>query len=322
MEEAKFYSEEAEAPPGVASHYIRTRDNFRLRVAGWKSGDRGTVVIFNGRNEFIEKYGRVASDFVKQGYSVASIDWRSQGLSDRLTKDRMLGHIKRFPDFQTDVQALLSYLGEQDYPRPYHLVAHSMGGLIGLRTVLGDHPFATVTFSSPMWRINFPPALMITAPVIAWFGVLVGWDKRYAPGTGPESYVGKSNFDDNRLTADPETFAWLKRLVALPEIEVGGPSYRWVLEAIKECTALEDAAEPDVPTLIILGDDERVVDPEQIHNVVKRWTHAEFLPVSPCRHEALMEVEPTRQAAMDAILLHFEKAKDQPGIATNASRSA
>ena len=80
MEPTTIYSDEAEGPAGASAHRIATSDGVKIRVAGWKVGDRGTVIIFNGRNEFVEKYGRVASDLAKAGYSTASLDWRSQGL--------------------------------------------------------------------------------------------------------------------------------------------------------------------------------------------------------------------------------------------------
>ena len=55
----------------------------RIRAVLWNGGSRGTVVIFPGRTEFAEKYGRVVSRLVAEGLSVLVVDWRGQGLSHR-----------------------------------------------------------------------------------------------------------------------------------------------------------------------------------------------------------------------------------------------
>ena len=167
FEPAPFHGAESEGPGGGSAFWTRAEDGVRIRVGGWRAGERGTVVVFNGRNEFIEKYGRLATDFAGSGYAAASCDWRSQGLADRLSDTPMLGHIERFTDFQKDAAAFLDWLEAQGYPKPWHLVAHSMGGLIALRHVHGPHPFATITFSSPMWGIGFPLPLRIAAPASA-----------------------------------------------------------------------------------------------------------------------------------------------------------
>ena len=64
-------------------------------------------MIFPGRTEFAEKYGRVARELVARGLSVLVIDWRGQGLSDRHPGNAMLGHIEDFRTYQLDVAALL-----------------------------------------------------------------------------------------------------------------------------------------------------------------------------------------------------------------------
>lgn len=311
FEPAPFHGAESEGPGGGSAFWTRAEDGVRIRVGGWRAGERGTVVVFNGRNEFIEKYGRLATDFAGSGYAAASCDWRSQGLADRLSDTPMLGHIERFTDFQKDAAAFLDWLEAQGYPKPWHLVAHSMGGLIALRHVHGPHPFATITFSSPMWGIGFPLPLRIAAPAIAHLGMRLGYATFFAPGTGPDSYTGTTAFEDNVLTGDADTYEWLKRLEAKDDLEVGGPSFQWVHEALRECRLQRNAPAPDVPTLIALGDEEQVVDPRAIHAMARRWNKATFLPLSPSKHEPLMERPGPRGAFLAAMLEQFAKAEAQ-----------
>lgn len=97
-----------------------------------------------------------------------ALDWRGQGMSDRLQDNTCPGHIGHFADYQRDVVELVVAAQELDLPRPWHLLAHSMGGAIGLAALQGGLPVASVVFSAPMWGINLrgipePVALAMAA---------------------------------------------------------------------------------------------------------------------------------------------------------------
>jgi lysophospholipase len=102
MEQAKLYSEIADGPSQGAAYWVQTDDNVRVRVGTYGSSKdrKGTILLFLGRFGYIERYGRVAKDFDKNGFSTVVIDWRSQGLSDRMADDPHTGHIHRFSDYQ------------------------------------------------------------------------------------------------------------------------------------------------------------------------------------------------------------------------------
>ncbi|HBN30322.1 MAG TPA: alpha/beta hydrolase, partial [Rhodobacteraceae bacterium] len=102
---APLYNDAAEAPPGGKARWVTTSDDIRLRFAWWDVGEKGTVLIFPGRTEFVEKYGRTVRDFLDADYASVVIDWRGQGLSDRLTPNRLLGHVGQFSDYQLDIAA-------------------------------------------------------------------------------------------------------------------------------------------------------------------------------------------------------------------------
>lgn len=95
-ESAPLYNELAEAPETGRAFWL-TSGRRRIRAAIWDEGTRGTVLIFTGRTEYIEKYGRVISLLVERGFSVATLDWRGQGLSERPLGDRMKGHVGASP---------------------------------------------------------------------------------------------------------------------------------------------------------------------------------------------------------------------------------
>ena len=64
---------------------IKTPDGAELRFARWAppAGRKGTVCVFTGRSEQIEKYFETVRDLRDRGFAVAMIDWRGQGHSSR-----------------------------------------------------------------------------------------------------------------------------------------------------------------------------------------------------------------------------------------------
>ena len=68
-------------PEGAVSGTLKTRDGVTLRFARWQPppGRKGTVCLFTGRAEFIEKYFETVRDLRARGFAVAMLDWRGQG---------------------------------------------------------------------------------------------------------------------------------------------------------------------------------------------------------------------------------------------------
>ena len=60
-------------PEGALAGTISTPDGATLRFARWAApvGDRGTVCVFTGRSEYIEKYFETVRDLRQRGYAVA-----------------------------------------------------------------------------------------------------------------------------------------------------------------------------------------------------------------------------------------------------------
>ena len=83
--------------PGGEAFFFETDEKKKLRVAFWNlESTKGTIILQSGRTEFIEKYYEVISEFVSRDYAVAMMDWRGQGLSERIGGNLRLGHIDKF----------------------------------------------------------------------------------------------------------------------------------------------------------------------------------------------------------------------------------
>lgn len=303
MRPAPLFTDIAEGPPGGQAYWLIARDGLRLRIAHWPlSPAKGTVLLFAGRTEAVEKYGRTAGDLAARGYGLLTIDWRGQGLSDRLAKDAMIGHVSRFRDYQNDVVAMLHAAGALDLPRPWHLLAHSMGGAIGLRAAIEGAPVASCAFSAPMWGIHLTPLMRPLAWALAWTARRSGLGHLLAPGTTHESYILSEPFADNLLTRDAEIHAYMvAQLRAHPELSLGGPSLNWLFEALNECRHLQALPSPALPCLTFVGTEEAIVDTKCIEARIRRWPAAQLVRLNGARHEAMMDTPSTRTEVWDRL---------------------
>jgi lysophospholipase len=306
MEEAPLHAALADGPAGGKCFWLRAADGVRIRIGVWPEGARGTVLLFPGRTEYVEKYGRAAADFRARGYAMVSVDWRGQGLADRPLKDRNVGHVERFADFQQDVAALLAAVAELGLPHPLYLVSHSMGGGIALRALLEEMPVRAAVFSAPMWGILLSPLTRPFAWALTHLSRNCGFSHRYAPSTGPVTYVASAPFDDNVLTTDEEMWNYMKaQVTGAPELALGGPSLNWLHEAMDECRRLRAQTSPQVPVLTMLGSNERVVDPAPVAERMGRWPGGRLELVAGAEHELMMEHAATRARFFDAAVELF-----------------
>lgn len=294
-------------PAEARALWVHAADGIRLRVTICPTGSRGTVLLFTGRTEYAEKYGRVASRLAAAGFACALIDWRGQGLSDRVAADPMLGHVAAFRDYQADVAAFMQAVRLEGLPTPYFLLAHSMGGAIGLRAVLRGLDVRTAVFSSPMWGISFPAGTERMAQLFVGACGVLGLGLTYAPGTTNRSFVLEQPFDGNTLTHDPGCYRMMQRQVSeVSRFGLGGPSMNWLREAFREMTSLASAPPRGLRVLTIVGDDERVVLPKAMHARTCSWPGARIEVLDDCRHEPMMETADVLGRFMDLALGEYE----------------
>lgn len=308
---APYFEDIAGAPAGGRAWWLQADDGIRVRIGHWRAPGKplGTYLIFPGRTEFVEKYGVFAGNLTAAGYDAIAIDWRGQGLADRLLPDGRIGHVETFDDYQRDVRAVLDALPQLGVPKPLFLLGHSMGGCIGLRALYRKIPVAGAVFTGPMWGIRISAPVRPAAWAVSWTSRQLGLGHHFAPSTGADSYVVTAPFQDNLLTRDPGMFDFMKRQIeAHPELGLGGPSLHWLHEALRETRALAALPAPDVPCVTFVGDNERIVSVPRIRERMATWPRGKLEVLKDAEHEVLMEGAEVRARIFALTCQHFEEA--------------
>ncbi|KIN73148.1 alpha/beta fold hydrolase [Sulfitobacter guttiformis] len=300
---APLFTDIYPGPDNGQAYWLKTSDAKQIRLGVWAAEQaKGTVLIFPGRTEYIEKYANAAAEFAARGLSCAAIDWRGQGLADRILDDPLIGHVDHFPDYQKDVAALIRSARSLNLPRPYFMVAHSMGGAIGLRAVMEGLSVQAAAFTAPMWGIHIAPHMRLPAKLLSSLMPKLNQGHRMPLGTTTTPYPLTAPFDDNMLTTDAEMYDMMRdQITAHPALQLGGPSYVWLREALAETQHLSQRAAPNLTSLTFVGTNERIVDVPRIHARMQGWKGGQLRIVEGAEHEVLMEVPEIRLPIFDEI---------------------
>jgi lysophospholipase len=270
------------------------------------------LVIVNGRVESAWKYQELFFDLFKQGYDIFSFDHRGQGLSDRLTEDRQIGHVDYFSDYVSDMGLLLDSFPLHRYQQRF-ILAHSMGGTIATRYLQTEPKlsFDAIALSAPMYGIHMPAYLRPISPYLSRF---ISW--LYPKPTyisRHKSYHAKP-FEQNQLTSSSERYHWFRDLYKqMPELQLGGPSARWVWQALLGIdSSMAETEKLTMPVLLLQGSKDTIVD-NRAHDIfIKRLRQTNARATLEClsgsKHEVLFELDRYRQHALMKINHFFEQA--------------
>ncbi len=230
-----------------------------------------------------------------------TIDWRGQGLTARAMTDRRLGHVVDFDEYQRDLAAAMNLAAWLELPEPFFLVAHSMGGCIGLRALHEGLPVRAVAFSAPMWGVQMDPWERPLAWVSALAAPLPGVGGRLTPRTDLDHALYADPFEGNDLTTDRGMWDFMRRqLDTYPDLILGGPTLRWLRAALFETRALTRMTPPRLPALTFLGTHERIVLPRPIKRLMRRWSDGQLEMLDGSEHEIMMERPAIRERFFEA----------------------
>ena len=243
------------------------RKGLRLRFASWQSvlrERRGTVCIFPGRAEFIEKYFEVVGELRRRGFAVAVLDWRGQGGSSRLTRNPLKGHINDFAEYEEDLAHFMKAVVLPDCPAPYFALGHSMAAMVLFRAATKRGCwFTRMVMTAPMVKIAGLPLPQRLCGQLADGLTMFGFGKRAVPGD-KDKYRQDQPFEGNPLTSDRERFMRnFSVLQAAPELGDRGADHRLAQGGAQRHRAGRQrevrAAAIRVPVLMLAASDDQIV---------------------------------------------------------------
>ncbi len=297
-------------PEGATVGLLKTPDGRSLRFARWYPVQRrqGTVCIFPGRAEFIEKYFEVVQEARQRGLAVSVLDWRGQGLSQRALSDPRKGHVESFREYDLDLECFVKEIMLPDCPPPFFALGHSMGASVLLRAAhAGRRWFDRMVLSTPMVSL-LGVAERRGAPTAIRLARLAGLGRSYIPAAGATA-VQLLPFAGNKLTSDPVRYARTAAVVeAEPKLGLGGPTIAWTAAALAVTRDFADpayAANIYQPILMVgAGADDLVSTPAASRFALSLRAGSQLV-IAGARHEILMEQDRFRQqfwAAFDAFV--------------------
>lgn len=311
MEPAPFFQEISDGPATGSAFWTTTGDRKRLRIGYWPADkdDCGTIFLFPGRTEYIELQGRLATDLVAKGFSVLTIDWRGHGLSQRLLENPATLHIDEFAHYQNDVDAFLQTANTLCVPKPWFLLANSMGGIIGLRAIMQGLPVAACSFTAPMWGIKMSLLQRLIAKQVSGAACALERGETYVPGHDGQNYVNHTPFEGNRITFDRENYDyWFRQSRAKPALQTAGSSMKWLHESLKECRRIAKLTSPQIPCITFYGDHDEVVDERAIQERMKAWSSGEYVELENAKHALLLEQPEVRRQVISRTIQRFLEA--------------
>jgi lysophospholipase len=298
-------------PEGALVTPVGAADGVILRVARWPQGEtcRGTVCVFTGRGEFIEKYFETIRELIARNFAVVAMDWRGQGMSGRALDNARKGHVDDFALFERDLDALYKQVLQFLCPPPFFALGHSMGGAILLsQAQSGASPFHRIVVTAPM--VDIFGLRRWRGPIRGLVEVadIVGFGSAYIPGGRGASSMS-APFDNNVLTSDRGRYERNAAIVAAaPHLSIGDPTIGWLNAAFRLMNRFADPSTvrgPAMPVLAFAAAEDRVVSTPAIHRYVGAYKTSLVIPLAHARHEILQETDSIRAqfwAAFDAFV--------------------
>ena len=287
---------------GLQTRFIESRDGKLLRTGLWDAapgiGSRGVCVLLEGHTEFLEKYQEVAAELSDRGFTVASLDWRGQGASQRPLPEPLKAYVADFAEFDGDLAAFFHQIVRPLTDKPPLVLAHSMGGHILMRA-LHDRPelFAAAVATAPMMGVATPGYPGLVARAACYAENALGQQKAWVWGMASSDPL-KLAFEDNVVTSDRARFARnTAYLAAQNDIRLGGPTWGWLEAAYRSMHRAMGKGFPEAiqtPVLIIGAGRDRVVDTSAAREFAARLPHGTYLEFEDAEHEILMENDSIR----------------------------
>lgn len=281
--------------------FLQAYDGIRLRYGCWPcqgQSNAGTVAVLGGRAEFMEKYMETIGELNARGFHTFSFDWRGQGLSDRMLRDRTRGYVRTFEDYVADLKLFLDEVVRPNSSGPLILMAHSMGATIVLqylhRFPVGIHKAVLL---SPMISFRTSPIPYAVAKGYCLVLAKLGMAHCNIPSQR-RNQTFQESFAGNRLTQDAARFHSVRlALKDNPRLLVAGVTYGWLAASFKAIDAIRRsgfAQHIQTPLLVVTAGEDRVVSNAATERYVAQLPGSHAVCIEGAYHEILQEKDGVR----------------------------
>lgn len=276
---------------------------------------KACAVVLGGLSEFAEKYFETMHDLLSRGFSVYTMDWAFQGLSNRANKNTQKRESNGYESDISDLHFLIENHIPKNTNLPLILLAHSMGGHIGLRYLqMHTNIFKAAAFSAPMMGIKGLP--ISTAFTRTLIRLLIPFHKSYVPGGKDWHESMRSGNGDEIFSSDPARDSIHKKWCLFnPALRVGSPTLGWLWESLKSIhTSMlpEEHEKVKIPVLFAAAGSDAIVDNEAIRKTAQALPNSTYLEIKGAQHEILMEKDEYRMQFFKAFDELVKQAKITP----------
>lgn len=237
----------------------------------------GTIFWLHGAFEHCLRYAEVMDYFAKLGYRSIGFDLRGHGQSGG---EKLF--VKNFLDYSQDLKAVYKhYLSVRK--EPIYLIAHSMGGLIAVRSI---QEFATDLKFSKI--ILTAPLIGISAEVPLWKSLLASIVVKIYPQLSLPT-----NLNSGDLSHDIEV---CKKYDSDPKISKIATAGWFDQLKIHQKLAMQKASSIELPMYILQAGEDRVVDNKasSLFFSLLKSNPKELFTYDSMFHEILNEIEKIR----------------------------
>ncbi len=291
---------------GKEGSFIGKEDiNIYFRIFKQPKKEKAAILISSGRTEAAIKYKELIFDLFNNGYSVYIHDHRGQGLSGRMIEDPDMGYVDDFQYYVDDMKFFYDDYLKSDKHKKVFLLAHSMGGAIGL-TYLEQYPndFNAAAFSSPM--------LGLTPPICGAVKLLVGKEPKYAMGETKYN-DDKVSFEENNLTNSKIRYRrMIEAFDKAPKAKLGGATYQWINKSCIQFEYLFNNIEKiQTPIILFSAQNDKIIDVRAHQKFVEKAKslnkEGRAYVVENAKHELLIEKDKERIETINEILNFYSK---------------
>ncbi|MBR5380638.1 MAG: alpha/beta hydrolase [Clostridia bacterium] len=257
---------------------------------------RGTVFILHGFTENAVKYSEIIYSLLQNGFCVLAYDQRGHGRSwkDERRGDESLVHVADFVKYEKDLDCVRRAM-EGKLPKPWKVFCHSMGGAVtALFLINHKGVFERAAMCAPMIAVNRRKMPFFGSKLMARGFKLAGKGRQRMFVSHP--YSQRESFEGACATGR-ERFDWYSDIKhANPLFHDNGPSYSWMLEALRVSQWLLFPGAPlriDCPVKIYSADDDWEVLASAQRMFTRRLRHGQIQTVPGSRHEIYRSADET-----------------------------